>query len=434
MFSIQYRTTSKIILVLISTVRLIALLVLTAIVSCTSSEPYCKNDDCLGASLDEGTVGYRVLLIGDTGANVDLEKTDRPITIPLFTAVKRFAELIPAQTAIVFLGDIIYSRGMPDATEPPLKSDKNCIGRACAEKRISVQIEILRASKARGIFVPGNHDWDQGGKRGWKRIKNLEEYIENSNKHENVDAIMIPKNGCPGPVTVPLSGNEAEVSLIGLDTQWWLHKHNKPEQDHNPAICQPLTEKEIILSLKKQIEDGRRTNRHILLVAHHPLITYGKHAGFFNRNDLLHPIDLFFQFMIHIGFSGRQEMPHPIYRDMRMKIQGAIQETAGEGREPLIFAAGHEHSLQIIEDQIGTFHLVSGAGTPWLATRVGSKKGTLFSHSNKISGGFMAVDFMQSGRVRLMVIEPQANGEECQQDGGKECVVFSTWLMGKQNK
>jgi hypothetical protein len=414
--------------VLIHTARLIAWFALVSIASCTFSDPYCQNEDCLGAALDDGTVGYRVLLIGDAGANVDLKETYRLVKIPLFTAIKRFAELLPSRTAIVFLGDNIYSKGLPDATDRSMESDEDCTGRACAEKRIDVQIEILKESRARGIFIPGNHDWDGGGKRGWKRIRNLEEYIEHYRKNDRVDVALIPKAGCPGPVTVPLSGKEVEVSLIGLDTQWWLHKHKKPAKDDNPANCKPITENEVLQSLKKEIEEEKRKNNHILLVGHHPLISYGKHSGYYNYKDLLHPIHLFSQLMINIGFSGRQEMPNPINRDMRMKIQGAIQEVAGEGSRPLIYAAGHDHSLQVLKGPKGTYHLVSGAGTPWKASRVGYKKATLFSHSNKISGGFMAVDFMQSGKVRLAVVEPRADGEECQHDEGKKCVVFSAWL------
>jgi|GEM_PF-377961 len=413
---------------LISIVRFMTWLVLPALFSCTFSDPYCNNEDCLGASLDEGVVGYRVLLIGDTGANIDQKNRDRPAKIPIFTAVQRFAEILPARTAIVFLGDNIYRKGLPDATERPLRYDKGCTGRACAERRLDVQIDIIRKSKARGIFIPGNHDWDGGGRRGLKRIRNQEEYIKNSSRNENVDAVMIPQNGCPGPVTVSLSGNETEVSLIGLDTQWWLHKYKKPRQNDNPENCQPVTKQEIIRSLTKQIEGGRRVNRHVLIVAHHPLITYGKHAGFFSYKDLLNPIHLFSQLLINAGFAGRQEMPNPVYRDMRMKIQGTIEEARGEGREPLIYAAGHDHSLQAIEGQKRILYLVSGAGTPWKASRVGHKKGTLFSHSSKRTGGFMMVDFMRSGRIRLAVIEPQSVKDECKNDEGKECVVFSTWV------
>lgn len=409
---------------LIPAARLILWLTLASIASCTYSEPYCENEDCFGASFEEGTVDYRVLLVGDTGAN-DPKEPGLPVRIPLFTAMKRLAEVMPSRTAVVFLGDNIYSKGLPDITEQPMESDEGCIGRACAEKRLDVQINILKESKARGIFIPGNHDWDSSGKRGWERIQNLEEYIENSKK--DADVTLIPKDGCPGPATVTLTGKEVEIALIGLDTQWWLHEYGKPGKNDNPSACKPVTKNEVLRALKNQIEEGRKNN-HILLVGHHPLISYGKHSGFYNYKDLLNPIHLFAQLMINIGFGSRQEIPNPNYQDMSMKIQKAIQEASGEGSLPLIYAAGHDHSLQVIEGLQGTLHLVSGAGTPWKASRVGHKKGTLFSHSNKVLGGFMIVDFLQSGKIRLAVIEPRVDGEECKHDGGKECVVFSTWI------
>ena len=43
------------------------------------------------------------------------------------------------------------------------------------------------------------------------------------------------------------------------------------------------------------------------------------------------------------------------------------------------------------------------------------------------------VDYLQSGAIRLAVIEPLSNGEECKHNGGKACVVFSAWAKRSQN-
>ncbi|GJL77805.1 MAG: hypothetical protein NPINA01_07940 [Nitrospinaceae bacterium] len=413
---------------MINPTHFIALLALLSLLSCSNSEPYCKNEDCLGVPFADGTVDYRVILIGDAGGNIGGMNYDQEIKLAFFAAIKNFSKVLPGRTAVVFLGDNIYSNGLPDPTEKKVKPDKGCDQRACAEKRIDVQIGILKGIQARGIFVPGNHDWDSAGKRGWKRIRNLEQYIDDSRRNKKADVAVIPKQGCPGPVTVPLSGKNVGIALIVLDTQWWLHQHEKPEKDHNPADCKPVTEEEVIQTLKKQIEDSRKENKHVLLVAHHPLITYGKHSGFYNRGDLLNPSRFLSQWIKSTGLAGRQDLNHPIYREMKKKILKAIQESAGEEGAPLIYAAGHDHSLQVTKDKVGNFHLVSGAGSPWKATKAGYGKATLFSHTNKKTGGFMAVDYMRSGKIRLSVIEPRSPDDECKNNSGEECVVFSTWV------
>lgn len=405
---------------------------LITIISCKGSPPddyppYCQGKPCLNAPLEKGRVGYRILLIGDAGDPFERENKSLD-KAPVLEALKYFAGFIPDRTAVVFLGDNIYPAGLPDETGQSLRKDEDSQNLASAKKRIDTLIDVLKASGARGIFIPGNHDWGNGGPKGWKRIINLKEYIEDSRKAKKVDADLIPKNGCPGPINVPLSGEKVEILLIALDTQWWIHDYKKPDRNDNSSQCKPVTETGVIESIEKQVKEGTSEQRHIMLVAHHPLISYGEHGGFYSMKDLVRPMHLFKQVIKNSIFAGRQELHNATYKNMREKIHRAIQSSHGKGETPLIYAAGHDHSLQIIKEKAGMFHLVSGAGSGWNATRVGQGKGTLFSHANKKTGGFIAVDYLQSGGIRLSVIEPLFNGEECKHNGGKACVVFSDWV------
>ena len=417
--------------------RLVLCSALVVIASCNGSPPYdyppyCQGKPCLNASLEKGKIGYRVLLVGDAGAPVELENESLD-QAPVLKALEYFAGFIPGRTAIVFLGDNIYDAGLPDKTGQAFEADKDCIHRACAEKRLDAQIDLLKASGAKGIFIPGNHDWDFEGRKGLKRIINLGEYVAGSRETKKVDVDLIPKNGCPGPITVPLSGGKVALSLIALDTQWWLHDYRKPGKDDNSSQCKQVTETGIIESIEKQIEEETSKQRHVMLVAHHPLKSYGEHGAFYSMKDLVRPLYLIEQNIRKSIFAGRQDLHNAIYKNMRAKIQGAIQSGYRKWGTPLIYAAGHDHSLQIIKENEGMFHLVSGAGSDWKATRVGQGEGTLFSHANKKTGGFIAVDYLQSGEIRLAVIEPLSNGEECKHNGGKACVVFSAWAKRSPN-
>ena len=418
--------------------RFAVLFALIGIAACNGSppyvsSPYCQGKPCLNASLDKGKVGYRVLLVGDAGASIDVDN-ENPGPSPLLKTLQFFAGSIPGHTAIVFLGDIIYPSGLPDEAHKALGLDKKCIYRACAEKRIDALIDTLKTTGAKGIFIPGNHDWSGGGRDGWKRVLNLKKYIAQARETKKVDVDLIPADGCPGPIRVPLSGDKVEISLIALDTQWWLHDNEKPGADKNSVQCEQVTETGVMESLEKQIKEEKSQQRNILVAAHHPLKSYGEHGGYYSMDDLVRPLYLVEQLIRNSIFAGRQDLPNAIYKNMRMKIQHAIQTAYGNEKTPLIFAAGHDHSLQIIKEKAGgLFHLVSGAGSGWNATRVGQGEGTLFTHANRKTGGFIVVDYLQSGEIRFAVIEPLFNGEECRRNGGEACVVFSAWARGSSN-
>jgi hypothetical protein len=422
----------KLIPVITKIANFIVFSALIAIASCNGSPPhdsgaFCQGEPCLKASLDKGKVGYRVLLVGDAGGTRVEKENEGLDKAPVLRALENFAGIFPDRTAVVFLGDTIYPKGLPDKSEESAPPDKDCKSRACAEKRIDAQIDVLKNSGARGIFVPGNHDWDGGGRKGWNRINNLGKYIADSRQTKKANVDLFPKKGCPGPVTIPLYGDKVEIAVIALDTQWWLHEYKKPGKDDNFSECKQVTETGVLESLEKQIQEESNKRRHILLVAHHPLKSYGEHGAFYPLKDHARPGHFFQQLIRRPVFTGRQDLHHSIYKNMREQIEGAIQTAHEQKETPLVYAAGHDHSLQIIKDKNGMFHLVSGAGSGWNATRVGQGEGTLFSHSNRETGGFIAVDYLQSGAIRFAVIEPRSNGQECIPNGGNACVVFSIW-------
>src|SRR5213075_968007 len=76
------------------------------------------------------------------------------------------------------------------------------------------------------------------------------------------------------------------------------------------------------------------------------------------------------------------------------------------GAAPLVYAAGHEHSLQVFEGERGPRYLVvSGLGSHEKAMPVGRAWNSLFAHSNSETPGFVTLDVLRDGRVRLGVVE-----------------------------
>jgi hypothetical protein len=99
-----------------------------------------------------------------------------------------------------------------------------------------------------------------------------------------------------------------------------------------------------------------------------------------------------------------QDMSSGTNEDMRDVLWAAMNRA--DGAAPLMYAAGHEHSLQVFTSRRGPRYLVvSGLGSSAKATPVGYDDSTLFAHSDRERSGFMTVDFLRDGRVRLAVIE-----------------------------
>jgi hypothetical protein len=369
-------------------------------------------------------VDHRLVLIGDAGdPNPDGEPTLR--------ALEAHVRQMPERTTVVFLGDNVYETGMPDAT--PLEGtrveeilDETLLNlfasRRDAERRVKAQVKGVDVPGARAIFVPGNHDWDQFGVGGWKRVLALEAYVDALAKSTDVRLSLLPGGGCPGPITLDLG---RRASLIVLDTQWFLEGGEKPRPDDNPTGCAETTAEEVTTSLVAALEEAKRERRAAVVVAHHPLRSHGPHGGYVSPRLHVFPFVMFGSYVptwshwipipglgslfgvARAWFSpNAQDMSSGTNEGMRAMLFAAMSEPAADGAAPLIYAAGHEHSIQVFEGRRGPHYLVvSGLGSSDKATPVGHDGSSLFAHSDHERSGFVSVDFLRDGRVRLAVVE-----------------------------
>ncbi len=179
---------------------------------------------------ERAAVDARLFLIGDTG---EPEADGEPVLI----ALARDLATDPARSWAVFLGDVIYPDGMPEEGHPD---------RAEAEQRLDAQLEVLRASRARGIFLPGNHDWRGEDGDGWDAVRRQAAFVES---RAGGYASYLPRGGCPGPEVVALG---AWLRLVALDTEWWLGDGPKPGQ------CSPPRGRHRTSALRALPQRGRR--------------------------------------------------------------------------------------------------------------------------------------------------------------------------------
>ena len=326
-----------------------------------------------------GSLVHRVVLVGDAGDSRDNE--------PTLDALGRWGDAQAERTTVVFLGDNLYLKGLVD------EGDRD---RARGEAVLRSQLDATRAAR---FFTPGNHDWGIPD-FSVARVREEQRFID-----AQPGAQFLPKEGCPGPAIVPLSpAGELErgVTLMLIDLQWWL----MPKEDR-PA-CGGLDEAGAAARLATALAD--HADEWVIVGAHHPLTTGGPHGGlsYGGAADLIIG-------MVGWYYGSLQNTYEPAYASAIEHISRAMAET-----RPLLYAAGHDHNLQLLRGAAASqFEVVSGAGSTKKVSTVTHTERTLFAHAHP---GFVAIDFhrrSQGDEVLLHVVET-----------GSDLPALSTRLVG----
>ncbi len=363
---------------------------------CSHTKPYYHPDIPEIGKRDSETgdvLHYRLLLLGDGGKPNPGE--------PVLETLGEWAKKDAAKTIIVFLGDNMYPEGMTERRKHE------------AAERLAPQLSVVKTAGVHGLFIPGNHDWASGKAEGYSALLAQEQFINDALSGE---LNFLPSGGSPGPVALELPKANPAVRLIVLDTQWWLHPHEKPEKSPERIIEELLT----LLN----------TELPVIVVGHHPLETYGPHGGFFDWKSHLFPardvkewlwvpVPIFgaaYPYWRKYWYKSDQDISGARNKNMVAQLNRAFstRKSTNQDLSLLIYASGHEHSLQVLKNDIPDYLLVSGTAASQKVTEVTSGENTLFAHQHT---GFMAIDFFTDGKVLLRVVEPE----------GKD-VVFHQWL------
>jgi hypothetical protein len=328
-----------------------------------------------------------LFLIGDAGAPAEDE--------PVLAALEQMVRATPEPKHLVYLGDNIYPRGLPDS---------GAIGRDEAERRIDAQIAVGVRTETATWFIPGNHDWAYMGPEGWDAVVRQGKYID---EHGRPWVRQIPAGGCPGPVSVDI-GRSAR--MIALDTQWWLHDFDKPRD--STSACRYYDAREVALALDRAIAGA--APRHAIVVGHHPLISGSEHGGHLGLMTHLFPLRTLFDWAwiplpilgSSYAFSRAQGASNQDVRGPENVRMRRIFNWVFTRRKPLVYAAGHEHTLQVFEGYTARNLLVNGTGIAGHVSPVHWLENTLYAAA---VGGFMRIDFLRDGRARLGVFTVDAD-------------------------
>jgi len=336
----------------------------------------CRNQVTL-EELEPAEIETTVFLVGDAG-----EPDPRQVGPPLDSLTAQ-AAAAPERSIILFLGDNVYPAGIPA---------EGAAEWADARRRVESQVRAVPPG-AQGIFVPGNHDWSDGGPFGLYSIRLQERFISSFAPGRSVR--LLPGNGCPGPVAMDVG----RLRLVSLDTQWWLHSFIVRDSVSN---CPTNSFATVTAALRTQVRPTGDA-RIVVVAAHHPLITGGVHGSYCGVTGPFR------------RFGGRsQDIMSSANRRMRDSLRSAFS-----GRPPLAFVAGHDHSLQVLRGgEDVDYLLVSGAGSPSRVSCAVRMRESYYVSAR--SAGFMRLDIMKGKGVLLRVFRYPGRSTGA--------LVYSRWL------
>lgn len=371
----------------------VLILIFLILASCSQPQLYInkkEGDSIAEKPPPEEDLIYQTFLIGDAG------KPTLDVQEPVLKLFQSFLENADEQSAAIFLGDNIYEDGLPDSTDS---------GRALYEQRLIEQLKTVENFPGRIVFIPGNHDWNNGRPDGLERVQRQERFIEEYLDRGNT---FLPDNGFPGPVSIRLMNDKddprlrEDIRLIVLDTQWWLHQNEKPYGD--TGDYELFDAGDILIELDDILKKQR--NDYLMIAAHHPLITHGNHGGYLPPSTHLKPpvFGSFYALYRRI-FGLEQDVTHHRYKQMADALQEIFDRTE---LEDLIYASGHSHGLQYHRDEgtrVSHHYLVSGSGSK--NTYIAHGRGAEFTYG---TNGFMRVRYYADGSVWMEAWAPEGDG------------------------
>lgn len=366
------------------------LLIVMLLCGCaTYTSKYANPKDAADIS-SKKEVLHTFYLIGDAGFSPIGSRN------PVLKSFKNTLGNASENSTAIFLGDNVYPAGLPKKSNPNYNA---------AKSHLDAQLGTLEGYKGSPLFIPGNHDWYANGLEG---VARQEDYIKDYLDDKNA---FLPKNGCP--LTV-VDVNDA-VAILVIDTHWYL-----TDWDTQPNIndaCDIKSRGKFFLALEGAIKDNR--HKTTLIAMHHPMTSYGNHGGQFSFEQQFYPkkglgplpvLGTLGNVLRATSGVSNADMQHKRYRELIKRVT-----TLAQYSEKVIFASGHEHSLQYIVEN-NTPQIVSGSGAKKGVASL--RNGSAFASGNR---GYATLEVYVDGssRVRFYGVD----------DYGREQFLFTSAVL-----
>lgn len=293
---------------------------------------------------------HSLYLIGDGGELDDKERNKNFV----LEAASKLLKKETVQTSLAFLGDNVYPHGLPQ---------KESADRDMSERILNAQLQLSNAHSGTTYFIPGNHDWNKHRQGGREAVLRQENYIKTFDNGQN-KIKFYPPNACGDPEVVPI--NE-DLVYIFLDSQWWLQDWSKEENINQK--CEIKSRGELLKRIEEILIENKSDE--IIVMIHHPIMSNGKHGGYFSLKQHLFPLtEINHHLWIPLPLIGSL---YPIYRSVagsKQDIKNAknrdlmqsLNDIAKKLQINVAFASGHEHGMQYFDGN-KIKYIVSGGGS-----------------------------------------------------------------------
>jgi len=310
---------------------------------------------------NEDSISHIIYLIGNIGNDKKEEN---------FLALNGMINQLKADndsTTVLILGNIFHNRFFPEGT--------NHIEQSLDSIKL---IEILKniSKYSNNVFInPGKFEWALSKHRGYQCAVTYEYLVE---KYIYEGNTFLPDKGCPGPEEIEIGNNTV---ILFIDTQWWMNRELK-NVDWQNLDCGMESENDLLIMLNDAI--NRHEGKHIIIAGHHPILSFGKHNGYFPGYTHVSPPLLGSAYYLYRNAVGNMDdFANPTYNSL---INGL--KTIFNGNQDIVYVSSHESSLQYInEDNI--FQIISGTG----------------SETNYVKKTDKAFTASVSGYMRLVIYE-----------------------------
>ena len=258
------------------------------------------------------------------------------------------------------------------------------------DQQDSIRIDRLlrplsKMNNGKIIVIPGDRDWNDSGKKGIEMVKRLEKMVKRMD-FDNVEWAI--KKGCPGPDMIEINDH---LVIVTLSTQWYNHPYDKPYAA--TGECKFGTQRDFLIELENLVEDAEDKN--IIVAGHYPLESLGEYGGHFPASKFLSP-PLIGSFKV--GYRQNVGTSKDISNERFQLIKTSIKNIIGR-KGSVIYAAGHEHNLQILKMTDDTYNINSGS--PTKAKYASKNKNT--SIYSEATAGLIELIYKPTGEINYQV-------------------------------
>jgi hypothetical protein len=215
-------------------------------------------------------------------------------------------------------------------------------------------------------LLSGDRDWDNNGKNGLDKMKELEKYIQ---KELNLKKGIVFDKGCPGPKKEELSDF---CVLILINSQWFIHPNEKPTSTDND--CDLFNEEDFWEALEDMIDE--ESNKRIVIAAHHNIAGHGNYSGektYLERWSL--PLIGHFIADYKKNVGRPQDFSFENYARFRDRMNDVLANY-----ENVIYISGHENTSEILN--LGNNYLIN-MGSMGKNVHVEKAKNQIYKSNNE---------------------------------------------------